>query len=51
MSSVVADLVVYGLAALGQPMKVSVDIATGLPMISIGRPVSAEEVDEIVDDK
>lgn len=50
LSAVVADLTVRGLAALGDPVNVSVDPVSGLPAISVGRPVTSADVADMLDD-
>lgn len=44
LSTVVADLAARGLAALGEPAEVSTDPVSGLPVITVGRRISSEEV-------
>jgi hypothetical protein len=51
LSATVADLTVRGLAALGEPVEVSSDPVSGLPVISLGRPVTASEVAAALDDE
>jgi predicted transcriptional regulator len=51
LSATVADLTVRGLAALGEPVEVATDPVSGLPVISLGRPVTAAEVAAALDDE
>ena len=51
LSAIVADLTVRDLAALGEPVEVSTDPVSGLPVISLGRPVSAAEIAAALDDE
>jgi hypothetical protein len=51
LSTVLAELTMRGLASIGEPVSVRVDIATGLPSLSIGRPISAAEVSDLVDEE
>jgi hypothetical protein len=39
------------LAALGQPVDLATDPVSGLPVISLGRPVTAAEVAAMLDDE
>ena len=51
LSATVADLTVRGLAALGQPVELTTDPVSGLPVISLGRPVTGAEVAATLDDE
>jgi hypothetical protein len=51
LSAVLADLTMRGLASVGAPVSVKVDIATGFPSISIGRPLSDSDVADLLDDE
>jgi hypothetical protein len=51
LSAVVADLTVRGLAALGEPVELATDPVSGLPVISLGQPVTAAEVADALDDE
>jgi len=51
LSAIVADLTVRGLAALGEPVELASDPVSGLPVISLGRPVTAAEVADALDDE
>lgn len=50
LSAVVADLAVRGLAHLGEPVRIETSPITGLPVIRIGRPVTAAEVADLIDE-
>lgn len=51
LSAVIADLTARGLASLGEPVQVRVDAATGLPSITLGRPITSEDVAAMLDDE
>lgn len=51
LSAVVADLTTRGLASLGEPVEVLTDPVSGLPMITVGRRISSEEVADLLDDE
>lgn len=51
VSAVVADLTARGLASMGNPTPFQIDPVSKFPMISIGRPVTAVEVAELLDDE
>jgi len=51
LSATVADLTVRGLAALGEPLEVGIDPVSRLPVISLGRVVTASEVADAVDEE
>ncbi|WP_228266556.1 hypothetical protein [Ornithinimicrobium ciconiae] len=46
-----AELTTRGLAQLDAPAVLTLDELTGLPVLSIGRPISTDEVAEILDDE
>lgn len=50
VSSVVADLAIRGLAQLESDATLEVDPRTGLPVLSIGRAVTDEDVAALLDD-
>ena len=51
LSATVADLAVRGLAVLGEPVEVATHPVSGLPVISLGRAVTATEVADALDDE
>lgn len=51
LSAVVTDLTVRGLAQLAAPVVLSNDERTGLPVLSIGRPLTAHDVATALDDE
>lgn len=51
LSSVVADLTVRGLAQLGAPVELSTDARTGLPVLSLGRRITSDDVAEALGDE
>lgn len=50
LSTMVAELTVRGLAQLDTPVQLELDETTGLPVISVGRKVTAAEVAELIDE-
>lgn len=50
-SAVLADLVVRGLAEMEEPVTVAMDPATGLPSLSLARPLTDDDVRELLDDE
>lgn len=51
ISAVLADLAMRGLAQLDYPVELSTDSRTSLPVLSIGRRITAKEVsDALADD-
>lgn len=50
LSAVLADLVVRGLAQTATPVTVEADPRTGLPVLRVGRSVTAEDVERLLDD-
>jgi hypothetical protein len=50
LSSVVADLAARGLSQLDRPVAITTDERTGLPVLSVGRPVTSREVAEALDE-
>lgn len=50
ISAVLADLTVRGLAQLDHPVELSTDPRTGLPVLSIGRGITAKEVSDALND-
>jgi hypothetical protein len=51
LSAVIAELTVRGLAQLDEPVIVKTDERSGLPVLSIGRRISADEVADLLDDE
>ena len=51
LSSVVAELTALGLARIGAPSSISADEISGLPVISIGRTLTSEDVAALLDDE
>lgn len=50
LSSVIADLAARGLSQLDRPVAITTDERTGLPVLSVGRPVTSREVAEALDE-
>ena len=48
LSEMVAELTVRGLGQMDEPVKVSTDPMTGLPVISIGRRVTQQDVEDFL---
>lgn len=51
LSAVIADLTVRGLASIEEPVTISTDPDSGLPVISIGRRVTDADVAAALDDE
>ncbi|MFN8129225.1 MAG: hypothetical protein U0R28_10540 [Candidatus Nanopelagicales bacterium] len=51
LSATLADLMIRGLASLGEPATVSTDPTTGFPVLTLGRPVTSADVAEALDDE
>lgn len=51
LSATLADLTIRGLAALGEPAKVSTDPVSGLPTLTLGRRVTGADVAAALDDE
>lgn len=50
LSNVIGDLVVRGLASLEDPNRVVPSPITGFPTIASGRPLTVEEVADLIDE-
>lgn len=51
VSSVLTQVATSGLSRLGLPSVIETDPRSGFPVIDIGRPVTAEEVAEALDEE
>jgi hypothetical protein len=51
LSSVLADLVALGLDRVGEPVAQTTRPRTGFPTVTVGRPVTAADVAELLDDE
>lgn len=51
MSAVLADLTMRGLAQLASPVELTTEPRTGLPVLSIGRRITDEDVVAALDDE
>jgi len=51
LSSVVADLTLRGLAQLEAPVALSIDKRSGLPVLSVGRTITSEDVAAALEDE
>lgn len=51
LSAVIADLTVRGLAALGEPVTVSIDPISGFPAVTLGRRITSADVADALDDE
>lgn len=51
VSAVLADLTIQGLARIDEPVSLGRDADTGLPVLSLGRPIGAAEVADVLDDE
>jgi hypothetical protein len=50
LSATLAELIARGLSQIDQPIVVRTDEMSGFPVLSIGRPVSAEDVAAALDE-
>lgn len=50
MSATIAELTARGLSQLDEPITISTDERTGFPLISVGRPVTSEQVADLLDE-
>jgi hypothetical protein len=51
LSATLADLLVRGLASIGEPATISTDPISGLPTLTLGRRMTSEDVAEALDDE
>ena len=51
LSSVLADLTLRGLAQLDEPVDLAVDGRSGLPVLSVGRPITSDDVAAALDEE
>ena len=51
LSATLAYLMIRGLASLGEPATISTDPVSGLPMLTLGRRVTSDDVAEALDDE
>jgi hypothetical protein len=51
LSSVIADLTMRGFAQIDEPVTLRTDPRSGLPVLSIGRRITADEVADALDDE
>ncbi len=51
LSAVISDLTMRGLAQLDDPVRLSRDERTGLPVLSLGRRVTSTDVADALDDE
>lgn len=51
LSAVIADLTVRGFAQVDEPVTLQTDSRTGLPVLSIGRRITADEVTDAMGDE
>ena len=51
LSSVVAELAIYGLSRLDEPLVVGTDPRSGFPVVSIGRRVTSQNVADALADE
>jgi len=51
LSQVIADLTVRGLAQIDEPVTLQTEARSGLPVLSIGRRVTAQDVADVLDDE
>lgn len=51
LSAVVADLTMKGLAQIDDPVVLSIDRHSGLPVLSLGRTLTTREVADLLDEE
>lgn len=51
LSAVIADLTVRGFAQVDEPVTLQTDSRSGLPVLSIGRRITVDEVADALDDE
>lgn len=51
LSSVIAELTARGFAQIDEPVELEVDPRTGLPVLSIGRRITSDDVAQLLDDE
>lgn len=51
LSATVAELTIRGLGQLDEPIKIDIDERSGFPVLTFGRPITAEVVAEALDDE
>jgi len=51
LSAVIADLTTRGLAQVDDPVVFSIDPDSGLPVLSIGRGLTSDQVADLVDEE
>ncbi|MEI2825518.1 MAG: hypothetical protein V9F04_03330 [Dermatophilaceae bacterium] len=51
LSSVIADLTMRGLAQLDEPVVLTTDPRSGLPVLSLGRAITSEDVTALIDEE
>ncbi len=51
LSATLADLTARGLSQLDEPLHIFVDERSGLPMVSIARTVTSEQVAQLLDEE
>jgi hypothetical protein len=51
LSAVVAELAIYGLSRLDEPVEVRTDPRSGFPVLSLGRRVTSAEVADVLADE
>lgn len=51
LSAVLADLTVRGIAQLDEPVRLTVDPRSGLPVVSLGRKITSDDVAKALDDE
>jgi hypothetical protein len=51
LSSVIAELVTYGLSRLDEPLVIRTDPRSGFPVVSLGRRVTSQDVADAMDDE
>ncbi len=51
LSATIADLTIRGLSEFDAPMTIDIDPRSGFPVMSLGRPITSEDVTALLDDE
>lgn len=51
VSTTIAELTARGLSAVHGPMRMTLDARSGFPVLSFGRPVTAEDIADALEDE
>jgi predicted transcriptional regulator len=51
LSAAIAELTARGLSQLDEPLRISIDERSGLPVVSVGRRITTDDVAAALDDE